>query len=1020
MLKVGFLLLCIAIPFLNNAMGVDSVVKIRGAKKTITYYNSNKEVIEIKSFQDNVLHGVQKKMGARAQILEVQTFEKGQRIGEHMQYDGFGRLVKQINYDLHPTQGKSVLHGNYKTYHDGKPSITTQYHYGQPIGNWTEYHSNGQLKKRCQYIQFNNDSTVLDKTYEEFDLSGFPTLKGEYRMGKKEGLWRYYRNQGQLTEEKNYTQDLLSGMHTKFSGGEVKYYECPYEIFTTDSGLVSLKQGKEQTWRDKKLELETHYVTGKKHGLEISYLPATGMVTQKTNWFDGALQGIWEDYYPSGKLRNRQRYDTLAKPLTDKRSALQGWSEQYDEGGQLSQRIFWIKGDLFFTERYIDGRCVGKEMPLLELTLSPTLQVQKFGITGITRQPLISLHWYNSGVRRIIGFDDTSWTSLCQTTYSYAGKRIRSSFFQMPQDSVYPTRQRLEAYENCIPSQFLLSKLFTDTIWNGTYTLNYTNGDTLALLHFEDNIPHGEFLIKHPLTADTLLFATYQRGVMVGNYVEKKGGHYTRARGSKFNSGKPHWEWYYNVNNTPHQFTERDEEGNYRVQMRYNEQGQLESYQDESKKLYRHYFDNGKLSQETYPLPDDDSILVTKDYFKNGQLQSEKWRKGSKQVGTYTSYHANGQLASKLQYVEGKAEGEYVEYDSLQQRIHQGQYENGKQQGVWYSQKGGKLDTFYFEEGKLQINPIKKSCACYDTSMSTSRTVFFPALYDLVSKEKIMTLTPPSIQSVDSFNYSKIFYRSFQFSNGNQSGFASMDLVPLKELAYYYPSDKQFKVTLNPGLTPGYRCFIPLTTTYYHGSDDVTLNFSPPHLAFDFLTGPLKSNDPNYPHVRVVLHKPELHFSEKNKITLEHKDSLCVTAGIVRNFLTMQPYRGKMFTASPTYQEAEFWQTDRILNFPEWNRFIGFYSDSTWVTFKININQRTITLQSKQSVVALGGRSVSGVIHFTCKQIATDTYEILQGKNKHVVHGQELKMLFLQQGFLRVETNFDDSKSLLSISFYAE
>ncbi|MBL0095061.1 MAG: hypothetical protein IPP46_00255 [Bacteroidetes bacterium] len=92
------------------------------------------------------------------------------------------------------------------------------------------------------------------------------------------------------------------------------------------------------------------------------------------------------------------------------------------------------------------------------------------------------------------------------------------------------------------------SPLFTDTVLNGQYTLNYSNGKPLCVLYFRDDLPTGQFIVYTPLQGDTLVYRNFKDGVPHGYYVEKFAGKNTVRRGSTPDSTGIGWEEMFQPN----------------------------------------------------------------------------------------------------------------------------------------------------------------------------------------------------------------------------------------------------------------------------------------------------------------------------------------------------------------------------------------------------------------------------------------------------------------------------------------
>ena len=98
------------------------------------------------------------------------------------------------------------LHGKQTTYYpDGKITEELSYVNGIKEGENLYYSPEGVLIKKLQY---RNDQLEGAATY--YDAFGVVVIEGNYKQGKKPGLWKDYKN-GQLEMEEIYPKPLKKG-----------------------------------------------------------------------------------------------------------------------------------------------------------------------------------------------------------------------------------------------------------------------------------------------------------------------------------------------------------------------------------------------------------------------------------------------------------------------------------------------------------------------------------------------------------------------------------------------------------------------------------------------------------------------------------------------------------------------------------------------------------------------------------------------------------------------------------------
>ncbi|MBK6952640.1 MAG: hypothetical protein IPO32_19600 [Crocinitomicaceae bacterium] len=91
---------------------------------------------------------------------------------------------------------------------------------GQKMGEWKEFHENGT--KKCSYRTDKNGG--IEGRYAEFDDQGKIAVEGEYRSGKKTGLWTEYYSDRTIKSQGYYYNDSKTGKWIEHdaSGKKVK------------------------------------------------------------------------------------------------------------------------------------------------------------------------------------------------------------------------------------------------------------------------------------------------------------------------------------------------------------------------------------------------------------------------------------------------------------------------------------------------------------------------------------------------------------------------------------------------------------------------------------------------------------------------------------------------------------------------------------------------------------------------------------------------------------------------------
>ena len=122
----------------------------------------------------------------------MQTVERFRLVGKYA-FDTT-RTAVQIDFK----RGKPS--GIYRAYYpDGKPLIFAVYGWGSLHGDWTEYDPLGRITVKGQYRMGKRDGTWA------FREQG---IVGHYKDGQKQGSWKYYEN-GKLVRKEKWRKDQI-------------------------------------------------------------------------------------------------------------------------------------------------------------------------------------------------------------------------------------------------------------------------------------------------------------------------------------------------------------------------------------------------------------------------------------------------------------------------------------------------------------------------------------------------------------------------------------------------------------------------------------------------------------------------------------------------------------------------------------------------------------------------------------------------------------------------------------------
>ncbi len=233
---------------------------------------------------------------------------------------GIALLFVLISHGLY---GQENMADGYTKLYYGNKQISSEgmIKEGKPDGKWISYHINGKTKSEGNRRNFQLDS-----------------------------VWKFYDEQGFLTEEINYLDGKRSGYHTKYQiinkNDILKAVPLFKELY-----LNNQKQGL-STYYNKQGETEriVRYKDGKKEGLTRELIHGIVQIVYKyhndflidrefINQTDnkGIKQGVWREYFENDNIRTEENY---------KSGVLNGYTREYSQAGKLISSKFYENGKL--------------------------------------------------------------------------------------------------------------------------------------------------------------------------------------------------------------------------------------------------------------------------------------------------------------------------------------------------------------------------------------------------------------------------------------------------------------------------------------------------------------------------------------------------------------------------------------------------------------------------------------------------------------------------------------------------
>ncbi len=107
---------------------------------------------------------------------------------------------KRIDEYITDDKGNKILYKETHYFPGEKKHITGTYdNTQQRNGVWTSWYETGQKNSEQNYVNGKDDGP-----YHVWYPNGKPYIKGEYKMGKKTGVWSFYDTLGNLLKETDF------------------------------------------------------------------------------------------------------------------------------------------------------------------------------------------------------------------------------------------------------------------------------------------------------------------------------------------------------------------------------------------------------------------------------------------------------------------------------------------------------------------------------------------------------------------------------------------------------------------------------------------------------------------------------------------------------------------------------------------------------------------------------------------------------------------------------------------------
>jgi antitoxin component YwqK of YwqJK toxin-antitoxin module len=182
-------------------------------------------------------------------------------------------------------------HGFWKTYYpSGKLKSDGSYKNGIPVGVFKYYYEeNGKIK-----IILKHKGDGLNAYAEVLNENGVKVSEGNYKSEKKDGEWKYFHPNGNLSIKETWKDGKKNGITYKYypNGNVLEQFEYKDDV---KNGIWK------QFFSDGVIKADGVYINGKLNGKARFYHP-NGKVEFEGEYIEDFKEGDWIKLDPYGRL----------------------------------------------------------------------------------------------------------------------------------------------------------------------------------------------------------------------------------------------------------------------------------------------------------------------------------------------------------------------------------------------------------------------------------------------------------------------------------------------------------------------------------------------------------------------------------------------------------------------------------------------------------------------------------------------------------------------------------------------
>ena len=152
------------------------------------------------NYKDGFISGFYKSFFPNAQLELLYAIKDNDKIGDFMSYDLEGHLLLKGHFLFGRLHGENIGY-----YTDGTIRHHYEYNSGSKVGTNFDYYPDGKTRTKEQFTAGGQNSKM-----EEFDGREKPLFEKSFHLGKPNGTWYMYGEDGEtISVKENYKEELL-------------------------------------------------------------------------------------------------------------------------------------------------------------------------------------------------------------------------------------------------------------------------------------------------------------------------------------------------------------------------------------------------------------------------------------------------------------------------------------------------------------------------------------------------------------------------------------------------------------------------------------------------------------------------------------------------------------------------------------------------------------------------------------------------------------------------------------------